>query len=365
MPLRYFRSKSEHFYGEGEQELQSRATQFLQETGLPGVWIGVARHGQPYGAVCAGYADREAARTATLSHRIRLGSISKPVAASIYAALVEQGILTFDTNLGELSRLAGSLPDTVKSITARSLLTHTSGLPADIQFPVDSKSLESRQYASLRRRSLLAQLRGPLTTPGKESYSNVGFLALAVLIDELTGKSFEEWLSLFIGTRAGLSSFGVGIPTSNETAPYERSAAGITKVKRAPSPAYQYSPSGSIHATIADLTAFGLCHLSGKGRLPLFQQASFLPQIHSRISSSSHTLGAWEREEHSNGAYLLHHSGSMGLGRGDSSLMYVVPQSGFVVTAYTNCWGEGKTGLSPIADLRDKIANPIYHLLGS
>jgi CubicO group peptidase (beta-lactamase class C family) len=126
----------------------------------------------------------------TPSAPVPLASLSKAITAVCVARLVDQGRLRFDDRLDRLlpQLLAAHPPrDTrVRSITVAQLITHTSGLGADLA--LDPAAL-ARGAGGLLRTTLTAPLHA---APGRSfRYSNAGYLLLGLMIEARTGQSYE------------------------------------------------------------------------------------------------------------------------------------------------------------------------------
>ncbi|MDD7914795.1 serine hydrolase [Polaribacter ponticola] len=122
----------------------------------------------------------------------RLGSITKQFTSMLILQLVEQGKLKLD------AKISNYLPDypkkTGNQITVHHLLTHTSGIPEFLMIPNFMKEYSRNTYTPNEFISLFSDL--PLQfKPGKKfSYSNSGYFLLGVLIEKITGKSYEQVL---------------------------------------------------------------------------------------------------------------------------------------------------------------------------
>lgn len=128
------------------------------------------------------------AYTATVP--VPLASLSKAITAVCIARLVDQGRLRFDDRLGSLlPALPSAHPPRdarVRAITVAQLLTHSSGLGADLA-PDPAALL--RGAGGMLRPALTAPLHAPPGTAFR--YSNAGYLLLGLVIEARTGQSYE------------------------------------------------------------------------------------------------------------------------------------------------------------------------------
>lgn len=152
---------------------------------LPGCVVGIGRKdGLLYQKAFGARAVEPEREPMTLDTIFDLASLTKPVAtATAVMLLVEQGKLDLD------QPVARYLPDFANhgksTVTLRQLLTHVSGLPAEI--PVSD--YEHGRLPALKR-MLSLRLK---TTPGRKLiYSDVGFLVLQEVIERVAGENLAD-----------------------------------------------------------------------------------------------------------------------------------------------------------------------------
>ena len=122
-------------------------------------------------------------------------STTKLLVSSIALRLVEQGLLDLDKDINKYLK-SWKIPENdftrKKKVTLRLLLTHQSGLP-ETNFPHEDGS----------RPSLIQVLNGELPAQNKPAiveyipgskwqYSNIGYVVIQFLIEDLTGKSLQQ-----------------------------------------------------------------------------------------------------------------------------------------------------------------------------
>ena len=138
-----------------------------------------------------GFADRERKRGNTRETTFAGMSVGKMFAGVAVAQLVERGLLRWDDTL------ANVLPeypnrDAARRITIRQLLTHTAGVPEPFLSPRFAANRDDATHAEL----LATFADAPLTmTPGAvHAYSNGNYVALAAIVEKLSGLSYEQYL---------------------------------------------------------------------------------------------------------------------------------------------------------------------------
>lgn len=195
-----------------------------------------------------------------------IGSITKQVTAMLITQLAEKGLLKFD------NRISDFLPSFPKEIgdkiTIEMLLTHTSGLP----FP---EGIEKYYYAAQKDdylREFLKQLseEGLRFEPGEGyGYSNAGYHILGLIVEEVTGKTYEEVLDKQILKPLGMSDTGCSrkdLVPENRAYSYQK----LPDRYITWNDMYSYDPgiigfgSGNLYSTVGDLFKFSMALSTNK-----------------------------------------------------------------------------------------------------
>ncbi|GAB5534796.1 MAG: hypothetical protein Rubg2KO_10450 [Rubricoccaceae bacterium] len=131
-----------------------------------------------------GFADREAGLPNTPETVFQIGSVTKPLTATLVLSLHDSGQLDVTDRLSD--HISG-VPADKADITLHHLLTHTAGFPAAIGD--DFEPIGRDDYI---REALATPLDRP---PGAGyAYSNVGYALLAAVIERITGQSYDSAL---------------------------------------------------------------------------------------------------------------------------------------------------------------------------
>lgn len=175
--------------------------QALQET-VVGKATGVvlaARNGRVIYARAIGSATYPQIATPTMHTAFDVASISKTFTAVAVLRLVDRGLLDLNA---PLPRYLPELPEALNDITLRHALAHDTGWPAylsgdDQTFKTSAEVL--REIASIERKRPAGS--GYL-------YSDVGFVALALVVERASGLPFPEALRRLVIEPARLRSTG-------------------------------------------------------------------------------------------------------------------------------------------------------------
>jgi CubicO group peptidase (beta-lactamase class C family) len=138
-------------------------------------------------------------------------SVTKLFTATAVLQLVETGRLNLD------ECVASYRPDLLKGapalLTSRQLLSHTSGLANPMPLKWVHPTSESRPDLESMTRRLLSRHHRLRFDPGSRyAYSNLGYLVLGLLIETVSGLSFEEYISRNILKRLGATTSGFDLP---------------------------------------------------------------------------------------------------------------------------------------------------------
>ncbi|WP_181876057.1 serine hydrolase domain-containing protein [Chryseobacterium carnipullorum] len=133
------------------------------------------------------------------SDQYRIGSITKVFTAIITFQLIEEGKLSLDSRL---SKYFPSIKN-AEMITIGNMLNHTSGIYNYLEWE-DYYDQKSKNYTRDDMLKLLQQGK-PDFKPGKESsYSNSNYLLLGYIIEDITGRSYEENIKARILDKIGM-----------------------------------------------------------------------------------------------------------------------------------------------------------------
>jgi CubicO group peptidase (beta-lactamase class C family) len=138
-----------------------------------------------------------------------IGSGVKAFTATAIMQLEEQGKL----NTSDLmSKYIRNVPSDKKDITIHQLLTHTSGL--DFDYFYDQATPAEREIMRDRENYINSVLGHPLAfKPGEgRTYSNTGFSLLAVIIENVSGEPYEQYVREHLFKPAGMMETGYYIP---------------------------------------------------------------------------------------------------------------------------------------------------------
>ena len=199
-----------------------------------------------------GIARRDPEQRFTPATVVQIGSGTKDFTTVAILQLTERGRLSLDDSLG---RFLPEAPPDKRGITIRQLLRHRAGF--GIGFPPDSQLITRDEFV---RRSLAQQL---AFVPGeREQYSNIGYSLLALIIERVSGVSYDAFVDTNILQPLGLKSLGYHLPrfAPERVAVGQREGVQIRSLLDFPHPAdgpsWTLRGNGGMLGTMQDITAF-------------------------------------------------------------------------------------------------------------
>lgn len=177
-----------------DDQLSTSINNYLSERFKPdgiAASVLVARSGKVVFKKAYGLADQESKTPATTESVFRIASLTKQFTAIAIMQLAEKGLLSLSD---DIHKYVPDYPDTKQPITIEHLLTHTSGIKnvTDMKFP------EIMRWKSSSPAEIIDVFKNePLDfEPGTDfRYSNSGYILAGYILEKITGKSYEEYMS--------------------------------------------------------------------------------------------------------------------------------------------------------------------------
>ncbi len=172
--------------------LDNRISTLMEAYEIPGVSIALIKGGNTIWTKAYGYANLKNDRVMTTDTQFRVQSISKPITAWGVMKLAERGLIDLDKPVVSYITNWEFPPSSyqTENITIRQLLSHTSGMPlGDVLTIYSPRGKMPSLEDNLTEEAVL------LNEPGtKFCYSNTGYNLLELLIEEVTGRDFAEYM---------------------------------------------------------------------------------------------------------------------------------------------------------------------------
>lgn len=317
--------------------------QMLIEWRVPGAAVGIVKDGKILYTKGYGFKDLKNNLPVTAQTLFPIASCTKSFTATALGILADEGKLDWNKPVKDY------LPDfqlhdeyATRIITARDLVSHRTGLPRH-----DWTWL----YANLDRQSLYQRLKYlPLSKPvyAQYQYNNLMYMAAGVLIERISGKSWENFLREKILSPLQMKQTVLAYPELFQSSDYSlsyRDNNGQWLEQGFGSNIDAIGPAGSIKSNVIDMSHWLLMQL-GKGKFGNQQIISEtnLKETHtphiivspaeitfSELGYASYGMG-WNINTY-RGFLRLSHNGSI---EGFRSQMTFFPNQNFGVVVLTN-----------------------------
>ena len=195
-----------------------------QDSGAPGLAIAIVEHGET--TLSRGWGVRKLGESTAVDADtiFATGSTGKAFTVAAIATLVDQGKLGWDDKvIDHIPWFQMYDPWVTREITVRDLMVHRSGLglgAGDLMFV---------PRTSLSRKETVERLRyiKPATSfRSAYAYDNVLYVVLGQLIEEVTGKTWEDYVAAEVLARGGMtdstSTYDARYATENRAFPHAR-----------------------------------------------------------------------------------------------------------------------------------------------
>ena len=281
--------------------------------------------------------------------RFRIGSLTKGFTSVIILKLVESGKLSLKDKLGDY--ITGYPEESSDKILIEHLLSHTSGIPDYTRLP-ELMNFINTEHSRQDFIKIFSE-KDLLFEPGTDfSYSNSGYYLLGMIIEEVTGKSYEDNLQSLIFDPLGMMNSGY----INNNIKHEMDANGYIKSAegyKIPMTFHHSIPfsAGGIYSTTEDLYKFYMNLIQGKiiskkGTEMLF--TPFIADADNKYGFGFGILGL-ENNDSENPIEVIGHEGSI---PGFMSLIHIVNREYFIVLLDNN---ENRSLLNIANQIRELI----------
>jgi CubicO group peptidase (beta-lactamase class C family) len=238
--------------------LEQRIPALMDSYNIPGVAIALVEDGEIAWVNAFGYADLAEGREMTGDTYCRVQSISKSVTAWGVMKLVEQGKVDLDSPYLQYVT-DWTFPDSeypVEEITVRQLLSLSAGMPLGNVVQRYSPTEEVPPIRTVLSEEALA-----FQAPGVSFYySNVSINLLELLIEEVSGRDFADYMQEEI-----LTPLGMNHSSFTWSKDFEPPVPYGYDLKNRPVPVYVYAgkASGGLFASAEDIARFISAGMTG------------------------------------------------------------------------------------------------------
>lgn len=235
-----------------------------------------------------------------------IGSITKQFTAAAIMKLEMQGRLNTDD---KISKYFSGVPADKAEITIHQLLRHSSGLPSVVGGDFDP--ISQREFVEKVFNAPLGFERG-----SRFSYSNVGYSLLAMIIEKVSGKSYEQFLYENLWKPANMESTGYTRPNFDKdliAVGYKEGAVWGKPNEQAwekDAPFWHLKGNGGILSTAEDLYKWHQALNSDRILSKEAKEKYFRPKLRENESFDSYYAYGWDVHKTNRNTTLIGHNGT-------------------------------------------------------
>ena len=301
--------------------LREKLEEVRRAYGLPAVAAAVVEEGRIIAASAVGYRKRGDRTAVSRNDRFQLGSVAKPLTATLAAILVEKGILDWETTIEEMfPELLDTMQPVYRKVTVAQLLSHTSGMPYQPRVPeavTDGRSSTTtgRRYEYVKA----AVLDPPDDVPGTRAIYSGGTVIVAAHLERRLDISYERLMQERVFSQLGMKTAGFGSMATpgHVNGPWSHKPQDGHYAPVPPEEAFRESaraPAGrNVHCSVIDLARFAGLHLDGaRGRSRFLSRATF-ERLHTRMPGGRYAPGWLVDPTGWPGEQVIWHDGDTGV----------------------------------------------------
>ncbi|WP_188315975.1 serine hydrolase [Chitinophaga agrisoli] len=250
------------------QSREEAIRQLMQQAHIPGLSLAYVKNGQVAELYSLGIRSADTKEPVDAGTIFSAASLSKAVFSYGVLQLVDAGKLDLDKPLYNYYDYPDLAYDArYRQITARQVLSHTSGLP------------NWRNGDTLRFKY----------NPGERwNYSGEGFVMLAKVVEKITGQTIEDYLQQTVLRPLGMSrSSFIWQEAYNADAAFPHTDVGQTSGRWQPN---EPNTAASLQTTATDYAKFLTALLNRKGLKKSTYEQVFKPQPNSRVAKDNNAL---------------------------------------------------------------------------
>lgn len=312
--------------------MDERIPALMKQYRIPGCNIALVKDSEVVWTEAYGYADVASGRGLTVNTPMSVQSITKSVAAWGVMRLVEKGLIDLDDPVSQYLK-SWKFPQSdypTEKITTRLLLSHTAGMPLG-----DFTNVYAPGETMPSNRDMMTREAVPMRGAGAGfSYSNTGYNLLEILIEDVTGQSFSEYIRNEVLLPLGMENSFFDI--ERDTTPYPPTGYNL-KGEAVPVYVYPSKGSGGLFSTAEDIARFAAAGMKENSVLSresinrMYQSECTKIGVYGLIFDG-YGFGHYV-EKLPNGALSVSHGGQ---GNGIMTHLQAVPETGDAIVILTN-----------------------------
>jgi D-alanyl-D-alanine carboxypeptidase len=269
--------------------LAERADPYIRSAGIAGSVL-LAKGGKVILARGYGLANIELGVANKPETKFRLGSITKQFTATAILQLQEQGKLKVTD---PISKYIPDSPAAWSNVTIHQLLTHTSGIPSYTDTSFYPEHMRERAGTPLEFINHFRNLPLEFQPGTKFHYDNSAYFLLGVIIEQVSGLKYEDYLRKHIFEPLQMTDTGYDWPSTilkDRASGYSKDGAG-GEINADFLDMGQPYAAGSLYSTVLDLYKWDRALYTTKVLSAKSIEAAFTPNKHEWASGIKYGYG--------------------------------------------------------------------------
>jgi len=283
-----------------------------------------------------GLADINTKEKITPQTLFNTGSISKTFVSHVIMDLAKEGKLSLQDSLSKYFTDFKN-PVIANKVKIHNLLTHTSGLPDNRRVFLDSVFLltakDEENFAPLKQNDSL------LFEPGSQfEYSNPAFNGLALIIEKVTGKKWQEVVKEKIFDPVGMKTSVITdgpYPITGVSHAYLKTKDGYIEKDYGEEPTFAAAGNGGVWSSVEELALYELALRNAKfSESKTIEDSRTIKEYANWKSSTPSFIGySWFIGKTEDGYKMIYHTGTQGGFYGD---FVSIPEKGITYIMLCN-----------------------------
>jgi CubicO group peptidase (beta-lactamase class C family) len=282
--------------------LEQALRQVRTQRGVPALGVLIQRGDRTTTAFVTGVRKDGDPTPATLDDAWHLGSDTKAMTATLVAMFVDEKKLKWSSTVAEVLSDWKDLAPDFRTVTLEQLLTHRSGLPPNFT-----------NWPSLDRQTVVHEALKVAPGPRAYLYSNLGYMVAGVMLEKVSGQTWEALMQQRLFGPLGMKRCGFGPPSTpgQVDAPWGHERRGAGWVATIADNPVALGPAGTVHCPLVDWAKFVALHLDAERGRPTLLSAASARSLHAAPGPLPSYASGWSvaSAEWAQGL-LLTHNGS-------------------------------------------------------
>lgn len=298
----------------------------------PGISIGIIQQGKTVFKKSYGISNMQSQTKLTDSSNFNICSLTKQFTALAILQLQQKHLLSLNDKLSKF--FPGMNKKFADIITIKQLLTHTSGIPDHYSYTNTTNMMHAHNIDVY---NAIKNVDTPYFIPGtKFRYSNTAYCLLALIIEKLSGESYNDYMAEYVFKPAGMKHTIVWNENRNilnEVTAYERdNLNNLIRSGAAEHIFFSTEGDGGIYTSVDDYIQWFAALQSGKVfNKAIVDEARSIEFMIDSNNKTGYGFGWFVNEQ--DAQRKVYHSGDNG---GFKTYSFSIPSLNYLVVIFSN-----------------------------